>query len=53
MYLETQNEFKRNNPSFDAQAMEHTFGQIQRLHNQFPTFLAGFDLIGQEDTSAT
>lgn len=65
-YFEAQNEFKRKNPSFigtkfifaaqkvfEADIMERAFEQIQRLHEQFPTFLAGFDLVGEEDKAPT
>lgn len=62
MYCETQNQFIRENPSFigtkfifaarklyNPDLIEHAFEVVNRLFKQFPTFLAGFDLIGQED----
>lgn len=62
MYYETQKQFIRENPSFIGTKfifaarkvhkpglIESAFRVINRLYKQFPTFLAGFDLIGQED----
>lgn len=64
IYIEALNEFKQENPSFigskfiyapNKQVPNETaatyFEIIRRLHAKFPQFLAGFDLVGQEDTA--
>lgn len=64
IYVEALNEFKHENPSFigskfiyaplkqvSNETAANYFDVILRLHAKFPHFLAGFDLVGQEDTA--
>lgn len=64
IYIEALNEFKLENPDFIGSkfiyaplknapnaTVEKYFEVVKRLHKRFPHFLAGFDLVGQEDTS--
>ncbi|XP_055314975.1 adenosine deaminase 2-like [Sitodiplosis mosellana] len=64
IYIEALDEFKHENPSFIGskfiyaplkQVSNETaatyFDVVRRLHVKFPQFLAGFDLVGQEDTA--
>lgn len=62
LYIETMEEFKRENPTFigakfiyapkkdrENDIMESYFESIRSLHKKYPTFFVGFDLVGQED----
>lgn len=62
VYIEALDEFKRDNPSFigskfifaplksvSNETASTYFETVQRLYTKFPQFLAGFDLVGQED----
>lgn len=64
IYIEALDEFKRENPSFIGSKFIYApiksvpnktattyFDIVRRLHTKFPQFLAGFDLVGQEDTA--
>lgn len=64
IYIEALNEFMQENPSFIGskfiyapikqmpnQTVATYFDIVRRLHSKFPNFLAGFDLVGQEDIS--
>lgn len=64
IYIEALNEFKHENPSFIGSKFIYApikevpnetaatyFDIVRRLHTKYPQFLAGFDLVGQEDTS--
>lgn len=64
IYVEALDEFKRENPSFigskfiyapikqvSNETAANYFDVVLRLHAKFPHFLAGFDLVGQEDTA--
>lgn len=64
MYVEALEEFKQENPSFIGSKIIYAplkqtsnetaatyFDVVLRLHAKFPQFLAGFDLVGQEDTA--
>lgn len=64
VYVDVLEEFKRKNPMFIGskiiyapkkmkanQNITHYFKTIRELRVQFPHFLAGFDLVGQEDTA--
>lgn len=64
IYVDALDEFKQENPGFigskfvyaprknvSNQTSDHYFEVIRSLHKKFPTFLAGFDLVGQEDIS--
>lgn len=64
IYVEALDEFKRDNPSFigskfiyaplksaDNQTINGYFKIVRHLYAKFPKFLAGFDLVGQEDTA--
>lgn len=67
LYMEALDEFKRENPSFIGSKLIYApakpnqsnetyatyFKSVRRLHSKFPQFLAGFDLVGQEDRSPT
>lgn len=64
IYYDALNEFKEEHPDFigskfiyapikavpNDTALEY-FNDVRKLHSKFPDFLAGFDLVGQEDTS--
>lgn len=63
MFEEALNEFKRKNPTFIGSkviyapvktsandTIDHYFDVIRKLHVKYP-FVAGFDLVGQEDTA--
>lgn len=65
-YIEALNEFKHENPSFIGSKFIYAplkgmpnettvtyFDIIRRLHTKYPQFLAGFDLVGQEDVAPT
>ncbi|XP_055314977.1 adenosine deaminase 2-like [Sitodiplosis mosellana] len=62
IYIETLDEFKRDNPLFIGSKLVYApgkhvsneivlryFDAVRRLHKKYPRFLAGFDLVGQED----
>lgn len=64
LYIEALNEFKQENPTFIGSKFIYApikevgketaatyFKIIRRLHSKFPEFVAGFDLVGQEDTA--
>lgn len=64
IYFEALDEFKRENPTFigskfiyaplkaaDNKTIDGYFKIVQHLYAKFPEFLAGFDMVGQEDTS--
>lgn len=64
IYVEALEEFKSENPTFIGSKFIYAplklvsnvtvasyFQNIRRLHVKFPQFLAGFDLVGQEDTA--
>lgn len=66
VYREALEEFKSENPSFIGSKCIYApakltsndttatyFEIIRRLHTKFPQFLAGFDLVGQEDKAPT
>lgn len=66
MYVDVLAEFKRENPSFIGSKFVYaplkavpnsTFEEyvtiIKQLQSRFPDFMAGFDLVGQEDTGRT
>ncbi|GAB0096220.1 Adenosine deaminase [Sergentomyia squamirostris] len=62
IYFEVTQEFKKENPTFIGAKFIYApvrvvtdpdlpalMKKVVDLHNKFPTFLAGFDLVGQED----
>lgn len=64
LYVDGLNEYKAENPDFigskfiyaPSKAVSESESQtyfeiVRRLHKQFPDFLAGFDLVGQEDSA--
>lgn len=64
IYVEALDEFKRDNPTFigskfiyaplkaaNNDTINGYFKIVRHLNEKFPAFLAGFDLVGQEDTS--
>lgn len=64
LVIEALNEFKNENPSFIGgkyiyapskmntnETIAKYFEIILRLHEKFPNFVVGFDLVGQEDPS--
>lgn len=64
IYVNATNEFKNENPNFIGSKFIYAplknvtdktagtyFEIVRKLHRKFPNFLAGFDLVGQEDTS--
>lgn len=64
IYVEALDEFKRGNPTFigskfiyapmkaaKTETINGYFKIVRHLYEKFPEFLAGFDLVGQEDTS--
>lgn len=64
IYVEALDEFKRENPSFIGskfiyaplkvatnETINGYFKIVRNLYEKFPDFLAGFDLVGQEDIS--
>lgn len=66
MYVDVLAEFRRENPTFIGSKFvyaplkavpDSTFEEyvtvVKQLHARFPDFLAGFDLVGQEDTGRT
>lgn len=64
MYVDVLKQFKLENPEFIGSkfifaplkavpepVFEEYFRTVVKLHEQFPDFVAGFDLVGQEDTA--
>lgn len=64
IYVDALQEFQVANPGFIGSKFiyaplknapnsttDRYFEVVQRLHKRFPNYLAGFDLVGQEDTS--
>lgn len=63
LYAETLEEFKKENPDFIGSKFVYApvknfisndtsyLTNIPKLYASYPNFLAGFDLVGQEDTS--
>ncbi|XP_055700997.1 adenosine deaminase AGSA [Phlebotomus papatasi] len=62
IYLDATREFKQENPTFigakfiyapvrvvDDAGIKTLMAKVTQLHERFPNFLAGFDLVGQED----
>lgn len=65
IYIDTLNEFKSENPTFIGSKLIYSGTKnvpssnvaryiecAQRLRKKFPDFIAGFDLVGQEDTTS-
>lgn len=65
IYVDTLSEFKSQNPTFIGSKFiysgsKHASNELvgtyienaQRLREKFPDFMAGFDLVGQEDTTS-
>lgn len=63
IFIEATEEFKRENPLFigskviyaplkavTKSKIEYYIEVVRKLHAKYPQFLAGFDLVGQEDT---
>lgn len=64
LYVDGLDEYKAGNPDFIGSkfiyaplkaapnsTVQTYFEIVQRLHEKFPDFLAGFDLVGQEDSA--
>lgn len=64
MYIEAIDEFRRENPLFigskvvyapsklaSNSTISHYFDAVRQLHANYPQFLVGFDLVGQEDAA--
>lgn len=64
IFMQTVDEFKRDNPLFIGskmiyapgkkaanQTVANYFDNVRLLHDKYPQFLVGFDLVGQEDIS--